>query len=75
MFPNPAEEQITLAGLPLNEKVLIEIYDISGRLAKTERLFGNEVVQYSLNGLVSGTYFINVKTETSVLLRDKLIVR
>lgn len=75
MFPNPAEEQITLAGLPLSEKVSIEIYDISGRLVKTERLFGNEVVQYSLSGLVSGTYFIDVKTETSVLLRDKLIVR
>jgi hypothetical protein len=64
VFPNPAQDYINLTSeLDLNGRVLIKIFDLSGRLIKLETIFINEKLNHKVNlsALQEGSYLIEIE--------------
>ena len=59
-YPNPTTDFLTLKVENYDNKNLsYQLFDISGKLLKTEKLTGNEIT-ISMANLVSATYFLKV---------------
>lgn len=63
IYPNPADKYVKLNGVADGESV--ELYDISGRRAKSVKLNGGEI---SLEGLTPGMYLIRACGQTARLI-------
>ncbi len=62
IYPNPATEEITIAMEHAENIVVINIYDLQGRLVQTEAVNKNNTVQKIMIGnLMNGIYFIELK--------------
>ncbi|WP_100613438.1 DUF7619 domain-containing protein [Confluentibacter citreus] len=62
IYPNPAENHILIESKETIES--LSIYDISGRLIARNSYSKNKLsIDVHINNLLSGTYFIKVKTE------------
>ena len=69
-YPNPFNPTTKIDfSLPLDSKVSIKLYDISGREVKTlvndSRTAGYYTVQFNASDLSSGTYFYRIMTKSS----------
>jgi hypothetical protein len=76
--PNPVFKTAEINyELPANEKVLIELFDINGKLVKAianeEQAKGPQTTFFSKAGLSAGTYFLKIETDT-FLETKKIIV-
>lgn len=62
VYPNPTKGYFNI----ISEEIIqsIELYDIAGRLIKTELVNGFEV-QQNVSSLSSGTYILKIKTEVT----------
>lgn len=79
MYPNPATEQLTLVmHLKQSSKVIIELYDLQGRVVKKivdgEFPGGLRNLNASLSGIESGLYFVIIRLDGQSLTK-KLMVR
>jgi hypothetical protein len=67
VFPNPAKDELNINLADLSGKnVVAEIYDVSGRLVKTEPLNGKGIQQINIQMLDKGIYFLKVKSQEKV---------
>ena len=68
LFPNPTQNTLHLKSkLAINKLV---IYDIAGRRIKDIALIGSKTnVEISIEALLAGTYFIEIKTENSEIVK------
>ena len=65
VYPNPTKDKITLTFEKLiTGKVLLSIYDQTGKLVMEENKEGQAELSYSLANLVVGNYFLKVNTAT-----------
>lgn len=66
IYPNPTKDYFNI----ISEDIIqsIELYDIAGRLIKTELVNGFEV-QQNVSSLASGTYILKVKTEKAEITK------
>ena len=65
IFPNPTTDKITIAFNELvTGKVLLSIYDQTGKLVMEENKEGQAELSYSLIKLAVGNYFVKVNTAT-----------
>jgi hypothetical protein len=67
--PNPVVKTAEINyELPSNAKVLIELYDVNGKLVKTitneEQTKGAQTTFFSKSGLAAGTYLLKIETES-----------
>ena len=67
IYPNPTQNRVTILN-GINEKGLINVYDINGRLLKTERL--NSKTQIELSSFQSGVYLFEIQTEFGVTTKQ-----
>lgn len=81
MHPNPAREhfQLEYRGVPENETVTIEIYDLNGRimqrLRSTSTHSGLHSVELSTRGLAGQLYLVHLKTAHEQSIQRLLIHR
>jgi hypothetical protein len=69
IYPNPANDQITIESASLNYKdEIISIYNIQGQLVKTFTAISNKTI-VDISGFQSGLYFVKVKTDVSTEVR------
>ena len=78
LYPNPAKDFLNIdLDLTENESSTIELYNSEGKLIKTlfheKTLAGKYTIQFNLNALTQGTYFIIIKTETGNQIVKKFI--
>ncbi len=81
-YPNPFNPVTKIDfALPLNSKVSIKLYDITGREVKTlvndSRPAGYYTVQFNASDLSSGTYFYRIMTKSSgadYIMTKKLVL-
>lgn len=60
IYPNPAKEQLTIVGMPLNENNTFFITDISGKIIiKKSDNFTNRI---AIKSLSAGIYFLTIRT-------------
>lgn len=65
VFPNPANEQITIAGLDANRQFNAGIIDISGRTVLTQQV-SNGASTIDVSMLAPGVYVLSVTDETGM---------
>jgi hypothetical protein len=78
VHPNPVVKSAEINyELPANAKVLIELFDINGKLVKSivneEQAKGMQTTFFSKSGLSAGTYFLKIETD-SYLETKKIVV-
>lgn len=69
MYPNPANDRITISGIKGNAKV--EIYSYTGQIVVSQNFSDTTVLQFNLP---SGVYFVKVISENKIRTK-KLIIR
>jgi hypothetical protein len=79
-YPNPFNPTTNISfGMPVNSKVTIKIYDISGReiitLLNDTKAAGYYTVMFDASGLSSGVYFYKIQTEGFSDIKRMLLVK
>jgi len=72
LFPNPTNGEITIEfDLDKQQKVEVNLYDVSGRLVLPTNNYTtkNDRVQMNLNTLAKGVYLARIRVEDGVLVR------
>ena len=60
LFPNPAESSFMLTNLPVNENIIINVYDTNGQLLREVYPNNQTSIQIELFDVNAGIYFINI---------------
>ena len=80
LYPNPftAVTKISFI-LPVKIHILLEVYDVSGRLikrlAKGSYDAGEHTIKWNADGIRKGIYFCKLRTETHTLIRKMILIR
>lgn len=69
-YPIPAQDQLRLQFSPDVTPTRIELYDLQGRLVRSQR---NDLESINLEGLASGTYTMRVIMEDGKVFADKVV--
>ncbi len=80
VYPNPAKNEMNIKfGLPIGERVSLDLYDISGRMVRTivDDNFkkGYHMIQMDCRNLPTGVYFARLVTDSFVKTKKLLLVR
>lgn len=70
LFPNPAQEQISVNLRSEAETLPLTIYDLGGKQVLTQEVAGTGVTTLSLSQLNSGVYFVNVNNQVIKLIKQ-----
>jgi len=70
VFPNPAQDQLHLQYSPDVQPKQIELYDLQGRLVRSQ---GNAFETFDLGKLPAGTYTLRVAMEDGQVFSDKVV--
>ncbi|CAM3624333.1 T9SS type A sorting domain-containing protein [Flavobacterium gelidilacus] len=75
MYPNPAQDFVTIAYDLGIDNAIVEIYDISGRAINTYKLAASKgELQLTTSTYQAGIYIVIVKQNDTILLQQKLII-
>jgi hypothetical protein len=80
VFPNPASENIMVRVI-LNEKtsMQVNIYDLAGKLVRTEKTGelqkGENKLQFNLSGIMGGTYLLQVVAGNQATSRKLVVIQ
>jgi hypothetical protein len=75
LFPNPTEGKITVQSYLLSNSSSIELYDVSGRLVRKERLNSlSGKAEINLGDLNAGAYFYTVYFDAISFNKGKLLI-
>ena len=69
-YPNPAQSELHLNYSPDVTPTQIELYDLQGRLVRSQR---NGLESLNIEGLASGTYTMCVTLEDGKMYSDKVV--
>ena len=72
LFPNPANEQLTISGVDRNKIYTVEISDVTGRIISNEKFTANKnsIITKDIRKLSAGIYFLKLEsTERTTELR------
>ena len=69
-WPNPAQDQLHLQYSPDVKPMQVELYDLQGRLVRTQ---SKDLESVSLQGLSAGTYTMRVTLEDGKAFSDKVV--
>ena len=69
-YPNPTKDQLHLQFSPDVTPKQIELYDLQGRLVRTQR---NGLETLEMSGLAAGTYTMRVTMENGQVFSDKVV--
>ncbi|MEO5643303.1 MAG: T9SS type A sorting domain-containing protein [Bacteroidia bacterium] len=74
VYPNPANEMITIAGLPSEtQNVLVSLFDISGReVIAAQQINSNGTLDVSY--LSAGAYFVQLRTKNGELMGTQRLI-
>jgi uncharacterized delta-60 repeat protein len=67
IYPNPTKNSVTILSA-VNEKGLISVYDINGRLLKNENLNSKSIID--LSSFQTGMYLFKIQTELGVTTKQ-----
>ena len=79
LYPNPftASTKISFT-LPTKANILLEVYDVSGRLikrlAKGSYPAGEHTIKWNAEGIRKGIYFCKLSTESQTLIRKMILL-
>jgi hypothetical protein len=68
VYPNPVSNLLTIQLGVLNTGAVLQVYNASGVLVKTERLITSTTL-LSVNTLSAGVYYISIKNGKNAVMR------
>jgi hypothetical protein len=74
LFPNPASNKITLAGIKEKEVFLIQIKDVTGRTISELKVNTNNYFANIDLRLINGIYFVIITNEENKNIHKKLLI-
>jgi hypothetical protein len=75
IVPNPSSKLIWLNFTPFNDQVVINIYDVAGRVKKSfTRNVGSGFISVDVTPLSPGIYFVEIRN-SEVKVKSKLVIR
>lgn len=74
IYPNPAQDRLTLEGLRVGEKYQIQIFDMSGKIVLTEQTLGNGQNEIQLDQLERGYYILQISNQAGDSVNHKLMI-
>ena len=74
IYPNPVFEDwfVDFSGVDDNEKLTIEVFDLTGRKCLEEKATGGTLLQLSRNTLASGIYLLYIKSGGGIFFVQKI---
>ena len=69
-YPNPTQDELHLQFSPDVTPKTIELYDLQGRIVRTQR---NGLESLNLQGLSAGQYVMKVTLENGKVFSDKVV--
>lgn len=80
IYPNPSENNTAVTFfLPNSNNVKVEIYNVMGAVVKSQNLgnlnHGNHRVEFNVNDLGNGLYFVNLTAGTRVISKKLTILK
>ncbi|ELR73793.1 hypothetical protein C900_01403 [Fulvivirga imtechensis AK7] len=69
LFPNPANDRVTIAGLP-EDITEIRIYDTTGRNQMILKYENQQEVSLNISQLVNGLHFVKIQTKNEVVTKS-----
>lgn len=73
LFPNPTSDNLFIHFDAPQENLKISVYDIRGRLQKTENVPTAREIRFDLNDMVKGIYILRLKTDALSVSRRVVI--
>lgn len=77
VYPNPTADWANiLINTPTDEKVLIQIFDVNGRLVRQHQqmaMAGNNALYFDFTDLAKGSYWVKMKLEGQVFSRKVVV--
>jgi hypothetical protein len=75
LYPNPANDNVNIKveGLLSNEKTIIEVVDIYGKVIYSNSI-NNINLSIDLSNISSGIYFVLVRNQKQIIKTEKLII-
>lgn len=73
VYPNPAQEGVTLSGLDEEQRYQVHVLTFKGQLLHTLSLEQQTSAKLPLAGLAKGRYFLRIESEKEVQLTSLLI--
>ena len=78
IFPNPAKEEIniSLKTLPAKGKIIIKVFDMTGRMIKSASYKNSDLLKMNISGFENGVYIIEVflRNNKSIKQGRKLMI-
>ena len=66
LFPNPAFNKITLKNLSLQEKYVVEMLDLQGRVVDSKKISDVTAIDFNLSNQSAGFYFLKVTSKNAL---------
>ncbi len=63
VYPNPAQDRLTVSSDLVDESAIIQIYDITGKMMIESQTGANEVIEISVIDLESGVYILSIQSD------------
>jgi len=74
LYPNPAQDHITLAYASGNSQLSFEIYNAVGQMVGTEEAKGSTSTDINTSALRNGVYFIRVKDRQAIVQALRFVI-
>jgi len=72
IYPNPAENIVTITNSDNLFVNKVQIYDLSGKLVNTQNFYNAQEIKFNIEALASGTYSLHLQTDQGLAIK-KLI--
>ena len=70
LFPNPVTDELSIdLSTLIDEKVSIELYDMSGKLLVTANNTNNAIVTIDMSSFANGMYQLKLKSDKSQVMK------
>jgi N-acetylneuraminic acid mutarotase len=79
IYPNPMHELATInldaELVNANEIVLVNLFDVNGRIVRTEKAVGTNLILLNRNDLEAGLYIVTIQTESHGSVSKRLLIQ
>ena len=63
IYPNPAQDMVTINATSIGNNIEISLYDISGKLVMSDEFIALKEKQLDISSLKSGLYFLHMSSD------------
>jgi len=73
VFPNPADNFVSISIKDFNEDIIVSLFDITGRKLMEKSVLSSQT-QFDVSRFANGVYFLEIKRGESIKSRQKFII-